>query len=632
MTRLSSRQKTSIVFFYDLIITILAFSFSLFLLEPKIGHIFNHPWRILMALGLTTASQISVFSLTGVYSGIWRYSSTYDLIRLIKASTMAIALSFLILYMTSNIFLFPRSFLVIDLLILIIGMGGGRLAYRVWRDGVSLKSVEREKEYSRVVIVGAGSRGEQLYREIKDNISLNMHVCGFVDDDINKQGRKLHGIQVVGGVESLRTFVKNQNIDRVLIAIPSASSEQIKKILRTCKDIDINFSILPKMSTILNGKIEFSSLRNVSIEDLVHRKEIKLEKDLIGKMIENKVILVTGAGGSIGSEICRQIASFKPKKLVLYEITELFLYQLERSLNELYPQLEYISVIGDIRDLESSEKIFKDYQPELVFHAAAYKHVPMMEKNPHEAIKTNIFGTKNTAQLSLKYLVERFVMISTDKAINPTSVMGTTKRVAEMICQDYQSKSNSTKFMTVRFGNVLGSSGSVLPLFKEQIEKGEDLTVTHKDMKRYFMSIPEASQLVLQAGSLGNGGEILVLDMGEPILIQDIAKQMIELAGLKLGKDINIKYTGLRPGEKLYEELLSENEMILPTRHNLVKVARSVDISKDFELLLSKLNSHLENKASDDLISILEEIVPEYSIFKQKMLNNMAPSISQCSQ
>ena len=547
----------------------------------------------------------------GLYRGIWRYSSIQDLINIIKSNFAGISIFTAILFIFTRLEGFPRSVLLLYLALSIIFMGGGRLFWRILRE-YSLKRQYRS-EKQKIVIIGAGAAGEQIAREIVKNPALKLRVIGFVDDDPQKQHKTLLGIPIIGQVKDLPAIVQKTDVKHAYIAIASATGAQVRRIVDTCIETELEFKILPPLGHDLNIEIRLSQLRKITPEDLLGREAVKLDVQSLGAMIENKTIMITGAGGSIGSELCRQIARFRPKKMVLFELTELFLFDLDNDLKKSFPKVEVIPVIGDVRNEQKVENILASYRPQLLFHAAAYKHVPMMEHNPIEAIRTNVLGTKIVASLANKYQVEKFVMISTDKAVNPTSIMGTSKRVAEMICADCQKQTSSTQYINVRFGNVLGSSGSVIPIFRRQIENGGPVTVTHPDIQRYFMSIPEASQLVIQAAELGKGGEIFVLDMGTPVKIVDLAKDMINLAGFKLGADIKIEFVGLRPGEKMFEELFADKENILSTNHPKVKIARVRPLEDFFDQKLHQLLELSDNTSKDLIKGKLKEIVPEFA-------------------
>jgi FlaA1/EpsC-like NDP-sugar epimerase len=591
------------------------FAFACFFLALSIRYGDFFPTEIplkslILILTLNTVIQSFTFYLNGLYKGIWRYSSTPDLLRLIKGATIAVLTSTSIFFLFNRLDMIPRSAFIIDWLLLVVSLGGSRFAYRVFTDDLNFKTT---KNYKNALIVGTGSDGERLFREIRAERSLEIKVVAFLDIKKTDHGRHLHGLPIFGQEEHYESIIRDREITKIFIAIPDASPELLRMIVESCNEMDVEIKTIPKMTDFFGKKSYLSQLRNLEPEDLLGRKQVELDTTSIEEMLSDKKILVTGAGGSIGSELCNQIAKFQPNHLILFEQNEFNLYQLERNLKESYPKLKYTTVIGDVKNRDSAECTFKKFQPQIVFHAAAYKHVPLMEENPYQSVQTNILGTKTVAELSSKYQVDRFVLISTDKAVNPTNVMGATKRTAEMVCLQTQKETSKTKFMIVRFGNVLGSSGSVIPLFKKQIQAGGPITVTHKDIERYFMSIPEASRLVLQAGTIGNGGEIFVLDMGKPVKIVDLAKQMIALAGLRLNHDIKIIFSGLRPGEKLYEELLIKEENILPTTHNLVKVAKSRPLSDCFYENLKNLITASESNSPKEFRDSLKRIVTDYN-------------------
>jgi len=579
-------------------------------------------WALLTMF--TMVIHLACFQILGLYVGIWRFSSIEDLVRVIKSATIGVLLSMVAIFLYNRMVDIPRSMFVFNWLILIVGLGGGRFAYRYWKDKLTLRKYFSTSKTTRknILIVGAGFAGERILREISNNLQLSRNVIGIIDDNKGRHHRSIHGVKVLGGAELIPTLVNDYAISEILIAIPSATSTQIKRIVNFCQDTGVQFKTLPGTTDILNGKIEFSLFRNIQLEDLLGRDAINLDMESIADMISDKTIMITGAGGSIGSELCRQIARFQPKRIILFEICEFFLYELEMNLIELFPNVQIVSVIGDVRNRTRVAQIMAHYLPNIVLHAAAYKHVPMMEKNSHEAIITNIFGTQIVAEEASRHGVQKFVMISTDKAINPTNIMGTTKRIAEMVCQSAQ-KNSKTQFIVVRFGNVLGSNGSVIPLFKKQIEKGGPITITHPEISRYFMSIPEACQLVLQAGTMGEGGEIFVLDMGEPIKIINLAREMLNLAGLKENEDIKIEYIGLRPGEKLYEELFSNMEKLLTTKHKKVSVALNRSLIEDFTNHLNELYSMLHNVNKDQIVQKLQSFVPEFTYQENKIQSSL---------
>lgn len=564
---------------------------------------------LLQIFGLILITHAISFKVFGLYKGIWRFSSVPDLIRVSKATSLAVLFLVISIFFLTRLDAIPRSSFFIFGLVQLILLGGGRFAVRAWKDGKQIKSLALNAK--RVLIVGAGEAGIRLAREIKSTPTSNLQVVGFADDDTSKSNRTILGIPILGELETLPQLVEALNIDLVIIAIPSATAKQMKEITKACIASNTKFKTLPKFDDLIGDRIDLSLVRNVKPEDLLSRQAINLDARSLGEMIKGKVALITGGGGSIGAELCFQLANFAPKQIIIFEQSEYFLYKIEQRINQSYPRLSCIPIIGDVKNAAKVEEVLSQYKPDLVFHAAAYKHVPLMEVNATACVKNNVVGTYNMATLSSKHNIEKFVLVSTDKAVNPTNIMGATKRIAEILCQNTQTNSsNKTQFITVRFGNVLGSNGSVVPLFKKQIEKGGPVTVTHPEITRFFMSIPEACQLVLQAATMGNGGEIFVLDMGKPVRIVDLAREMIFLAGLKPDSDIKIKYIGLRPGEKLYEELLANEETSLPTPHKKVRVAKSRQVANNFQEHLTKLIESSNNKS---IRSAIQLIVPEFT-------------------
>lgn len=623
LENLRNWQKTIIVMSYDLAISVFTYSLAF---ELRLGEIFpdrfvdHSPFLRLFAIG---GSQLICFYIMGQYKGVWRFSSTHDLTRIIKGVTLAVPSSFFLLFLLNELEGIPRSIFIIQWFLLIVFIGGSRFAYRVYRDSLNRSKSVLKQNGRKTLIVGAGYAGQQLVKHLQVDAKNEFNIVGFVDDDFGKRKKIIHGIKVLGNIGDVPQIANKYKITHVVIAIPTATKEQISRIVHYCNGTNLKVRIIPKVSDIISGKVEISKLRNVTPEDLLGRDQVDLNMKSMSHMITDQIIIVTGAGGSIGSELCNQIAKFKPRRLVCVDISELNLYELGFKLehNNEFTQIEYI--VGDVRDPRKVDFIFDKFRPNIVFHAAAYKHVPMMEMNPIESIKTNVFGTKVVAEAADRYKLDKFVLVSTDKAVNPTNVMGTTKRIAEMVCQKIQERSQ-TKYAVVRFGNVLGSSGSVIPRFQKQIEVGGPITVTHPEIIRYFMSIPEAAQLVIQAGALGNGGEIFVLDMGEPVKIVDLARQMITLAGLKVDEDIEIEFTGLRPGEKLYEELLADSEETLPTAHKRVRVAKVRGVDVEFETKIVQL----VDEGDDSCIRTkLKSIVPEYDI-PENLLNKNQLSYS----
>ncbi|ODU99660.1 MAG: multidrug MFS transporter [Thiobacillus sp. SCN 63-57] len=522
--------------------------------------------------------QAVVFWRFGLYRGIWRFASLPDLKRIV----LAVGLAALLVPVTLILFrvhaVVPRSVLILDPLLLVIVMGGSRLAYRAWKEH-RLASVLRP-DSKPVLVAGAGSAADFLLRELARN-PAGFHVVGLLDDNRDKRGRLVQGLPVLGALDDVVACAKKMEVDDIVLALPSAAHAVRKRITQLCTEAGLNVMTIPSLEDLVAGRVSVSSLRRVELDDLLGRDPVQLDDSGLHQLLTGQVVMVTGAGGSIGSELCRQIARFAPAKLVLFEQSELALYAMEQELPQHFSQLKIVPVIGDVKNAVWVSQVMAEHRPAVVFHAAAYKHVPLMENdNAWEAVRNNVLGTQVVAAAAQAQGVGKFVMISTDKAVNPTNVMGATKRLAEMACQAMQ-QPGGTRFVSVRFGNVLGSSGSVIPKFQKQIEVGGPVTVTHPDIMRYFMSIPEAAQLVLQAGLMGEGGEIFVLDMGEPVRIAELARLMIRLSGADEER-IRIEYTGLRPGEKLYEELLADDESTLPTPHPKLRVAKARTADADW--------------------------------------------------
>jgi len=519
----------------------------------------------------------------GLYRGIWRFASLPDLKRIMLAVGLAALLIPLVLILFRVSAVVPRSVLILDPLLLVILMGGSRLAYRGWKEH-RLASVLHPSSRP-VLVVGAGSAADFLLRELARS-PAGFHVVGLLDDSRIKQGRLVQGIPVLGALDSVVQHARKMEVEDIVLALPSAAHEVRKRITQLCAEAGLNVLTVPSIEDLVAGRVSVSTLRRIELDDLLGRDAVALDDSGLHQLLTGQVVMVTGAGGSIGSELCRQIARFAPARLVLFEQSELALYAMEQELPQRFPGLQIALLIGDVKNAVWVNRVMAEQRPAVVFHAAAYKHVPLMENgNAWEAVKNNVLGTQVVAAAAQENGVAKFVMISTDKAVNPTNVMGATKRLAEMACQAMQ-RPSGTRFVSVRFGNVLGSSGSVIPKFQQQIAAGGPVTVTHPEITRYFMSIPEAAQLVLQAGLMGEGGEIFVLDMGEPVKIAELARLMIRLSGADAER-IRIEYSGLRPGEKLYEELLADDESTLPTPHPKLRVAkaRAADVGWHAECL-----------------------------------------------
>lgn len=560
-------------------------------------------------LAVSIGIRISVFAWFGMFAGMWRYTGAKDLGALAKSATLS-TLIFAVFLVLGGFRSYPRSILVIDFLLTMILVGGLRFGVRsLWQLAATV-SQKREGVARRVLIVGAGNAGESLLREMQKTHGGRYEVVGFVDDDAGKRGARIHGVAVLGVLVDVAMLVQRHKVDEVVLAIPSASGQAMRRIVDLVKTSGIAMRTIPGVDQLIEGRVTINQLRSVNIEDLLGREPVRLDMQSIASLIEGRVVMVTGAGGSIGSELCRQVGRFAPSKLLLVERSENALFEIHRELGKT-PDGLIVPCMADITDEPRMRRLFAEHQPAVVLHAAAHKHVPMMEENPGEALKNNIGGTRMVANLANEFGVDRFVMISTDKAVNPTSVMGATKRVAELYIQALSQRSK-TRFVAVRFGNVLGSAGSVIPIFKEQIAAGGPVTVTHPEMKRYFMTIPEASQLVLQAATMGNGGEIFVLDMGEPVKIVDLARDLITLSGLTPDKDVEIRFTGLRPGEKLFEELSTADEMAEKTRHPKIFIGKLPvrpleQVSAEVQAMIERANG----ATLHDCVDRLRALVPE---------------------
>lgn len=568
--------------------------------------------------------KLVCFSVFDLYKGMWRYTSLNDLMNIVKASTTAsLALIAFILFKT-RFEMVSRSVFVIDwslTVILIISLRVfTRLCFERFTENVSAWDLlpkvflKKTKKGRGMLIIGAGDCGEKICRQFRENPSIQSHVVGFLDDDISKIGRKIHGVPVLNTIDELEHTVNATEVDDVIIAIPSATSERMRRIVDLCKKADVDFKTIPDMGELIDGKISISSIRNVEYRDLLGREPVKLDKKEIGGYLSQKRVLVTGAGGSIGTGLCRQICRFSPEKIILLERAESPLYEIDLELTKNFHNVQVVPVLGDIQDKKELKKIFDQFCPEIVFHAAAYKHVPMLEKHPWKAVENNIVGTGNLVEAAHDSGCERFVFVSTDKAVNPANVMGASKRISELLVQKKNnSEASKTRFITVRFGNVIGSVGSVIPLFKKQIEEGGPVTVTHPEIIRYFMLIPEACQLILQAGAMGKGGEIFVLEMGKPVKIDNMARDLIRFSGFEPDVDIKIVYTGLRPGEKLYEELMTAQEDVISTGHKKIMVLNSHtgDISR-LDGRLEDLKNAAKNRDQDQIRKVVRQIVPEY--------------------
>ena len=563
----------------------------------------------LSALSILFILQMACYYHFKVYRGLWRFSSLSDVSRILKAVTCATLLVTPILHFST--LLHQISYSVLPLYSLLLGafLCGGRFFSRIYWDNRTRSG--EENEIKRVLVIGAGQAGAGLVRDLKRSHSYLP--VGLVDDNLGKRGLEVHGVRVLGVIQGLLHLVELHNIDLIFIAIPSAGSAAMRRIVNQCERCKIPFRTLPSIQAYASGHVEVNALREVHIEDLLGRDQVALNWDRIAANIQKKRVLVTGGGGSIGSELCRQIMALNPAQLLVLDNSEYNLYKIDQELKEKFPHIPVERALVNVVDSVAVDCVFQTFHPEVVFHAAAYKHVPMLEDQIRTAVQNNVIGTQVIAEASVAAGVTKFILISTDKAVNPTNIMGTTKRVAEIYCQNLNARV-STEFITVRFGNVLGSVGSVVPLFQSQIRKGGPLTVTHPDMQRYFMTIAEASQLILQATVNGAGGEIFVLDMGEPIKINYLAEQMIRLAGKEPGKDISIEYTGLRPGEKLFEELFHTSEQLMQTEHEKLFKAKFRQIDwGELSLTIRMMHAACTKHQNDELLVLLKSLVPEFS-------------------
>ncbi len=559
---------------------------------------------------INVITTLVIFVVLNLYNRVWSYASAHEAVSIIVAclsSTALQALGMNLLFIRE-----PRSYPIIYFMLLTMTTLITRFSYRMLH--IMEQGMARSKSRARnTIVIGAGEAGSMIITELKTSRYLNQKVVCVIDDNPFKKGKYIHGIKIVGGRDVIEKYAEKYNAEEIILAIPSASPKDTKDILRICNRTSCKMKVLPGMYQLINEDISVSKLREVSIEDLLGRDTIDIDLESVGEYVHNKRVLVTGGGGSIGSELCRQIAAHQPRQLIIFDIYENNAYDIQQELKRKYPGLQLDTLIGSVRNTKRIEGVMEMYRPDVVFHAAAHKHVPLMEDSPNEAIKNNVLGTYKTARAADKFGVKKFVLISTDKAVNPTNIMGASKRLCEMIIQTF-SKYSNTEYVAVRFGNVLGSNGSVIPLFKKQMEEGGPVTVTHPDIIRYFMTIPEAVSLVLQAGAYAHGGEIFVLDMGEPVKIADLAKNLIRLSGYTLGVDMEIKYTGLRPGEKLYEELLTKEEGLKKTANDLIFIGKPLEF--DEVHFLSQLRE-LEEAAIDesrDIKEIVSRIVPTYHI------------------
>ena len=600
------RIRQSILVGADLCFILISFLLSMILTGSKGSYDISN---IIIPMSMYMILHICVFALAGCYSSLWRYAGAEEVLSIVVASLVYVIPCALLHKMAG--YDYTLLFYIVNTIFIIAFTGGFRLAYRTGR---KLGKINYAKcDVSNVLLVGAGTAGHMVINEIKDNPQMKKRVVGILDDDKNKIGRKIHNIKILGTTDDVAKIVEEEHVDEIIIALANITKEDKKRIIEKCQKTKCKLKTLPGIYEIIDDKVDIKKIRDVDIEDLLGREPIKTNLKEVSDYVQGRVVLVTGGGGSIGSELCRQIATFKPKHLIIVDNYENNAYSIQQELIRKYGKtLNLSTIIASVREEVRIEAIFKEYKPEVVFHAAAHKHVPLMEKSPSEAIKNNIFGTMKVAMLADKYKVRRFVLISTDKAVNPTNIMGATKRAAEMIIQTFNEKSK-TEYVAVRFGNVLGSNGSVIPLFKKQIEEGGPVTITHPDIIRYFMTIPEAVGLVIQAGAMANGGEIFILDMGEPVKILDLANNLIKLSGFEPGEDISVEFTGLRPGEKLYEELLMSEEGLTSTKNKKIFIGKPIEINVDkIKKSLYALKKIIEKEDIELIDSVMRQLVDTY--------------------
>lgn len=600
-----SKMRQIVLSAMDFIICVLSCIVTMFLLRMKITTL-----SLLSILIYAVINEVCIFKFK-CYDSLWKCGGEKEVASIFTACFCAIFPAVTLAVLAKQAI--NPAFYIVNVMVIIVGMVSLRISYRTMRRIVMKTELRQNASDSqRVLIVGAGEAGNMIVRELFKRPELKKMPVGVVDDDKNKQGKCVYDVPVLGTIDDVEHIVKNHCIDEIIICIANINPKRKREIINICKKTDAKIKTIPGIYEIIDEKVNITKFRDVQIEDLLGREPIKMNLDDMNGIIKNKIIMVTGGGGSIGSELCRQIVKYEPKQLVLIDIYENNAYDIQQEIKRHFPEIDLKVLIASVRDEHKMDKIFEQYKPEIVFHAAAHKHVPLMEDSPCEAIKNNVFGTQNVVNLSDKYNVKKFVLISTDKAVNPTNIMGATKRCCEMIVQT-KNKTSKTEFVAVRFGNVLVSNGSVVPLFKKQIEEGGPVTVTHEEVTRFFMTIPEAVSLVLQASAMAKGGEIFVLDMGEPVKIIDLARNLIKLSGFEPNVDIKIEVTGLRPGEKLYEEVLMDEEGLQKTSNNQIRIGRPIEIDKaEFKKELNILKRVADNDQDEKVDLIMKSIVPTY--------------------
>ena len=603
---------TLLAVLHDVTVSALAW-YAAYLLRFNFAIPTEHFAHMLQTLVWVMPLQATVFVSVGLYRGVWRFASVSDLKRILFAVSSAAVLFAALLFMLSTSVVVPRSVLILDPVLLMMMMGGSRFAYRAWKEhslyGISLTQGEP------VIVLGAGEAAMALVKDLAR--SRQWRVVALLDDDKSMFGREVFGVKVLGAIQDLADVYRRKQAQHVIIAMPSAHHEKRRQAMELASRLGLDVLTVPAIDDLISGKVSISQIRKVDVEDLLGRDAVKLDNTGLDALIAGNPVLVSGAGGSIGSELCRQILKYKPSTLVCFDLSEFALYTLEQELSTLKKNLKFVYLTGDVKNRQRVNDVLAQYQPAVVFHAAAYKHVPLMENgNVWEALSNNVVGTYTLAQACIEAGTSKFVLISTDKAVNPTNVMGASKRLAEMVCQGLQG-ALGTRFVIVRFGNVFGSSGSVIPKFREQIAHGGPITITHPEITRYFMSIPEAAQLVMQAGLMGEGGEIFVLDMGEPVKIAALAADMIRLSGLQID-EIKIEYVGLRPGEKLYEELLADDEQTQATPHDKLRIALARPVDQvwleDLLIWINSMQSVSEAQIKNELKSWVEEYMPQFQV------------------
>lgn len=598
------------------VIAINAIALLVFLIHFE-GNIPSHVMVVyLQCVVILTIGKLLIYKVMGLYNSLWEYASIEELIKVVGAVVGAGIIG-TIYMITSGMDMFYGTYLLI-IALEVIAIGSIRFSYRIIRRVKQRSSLTHQVDTKNVLIIGSGATASVIATEIKNHSDVYGTVVGYIDNDEKRIGKHIAGIKVLGNCNDVYSVSKRARVDEIIVAMPTISNRAMKELLAECKRTDAKVRIMPGVREMIDGQVSMKKIRDVEIEDLLGRDPIDLDVAEVAGYIEDKVIMVTGGGGSIGSELCRQIVKFEPGKLIILDIYENNAYEIQNELKRAFKdELDLDVIIASVRDRDNIFSIIKEHRPNVIFHAAAHKHVPLMERSPREAIKNNVFGTMNVAEAADAFGVERFVMISTDKAVNPTNIMGASKRMCEMVIQGIAKKSK-TNFMAVRFGNVLGSNGSVIPIFKKQIKEGGPVTVTHKEIIRYFMTIPEAAQLVIQASAIAKGGEIFVLDMGEPVKIYNLAKDLIELSGFKVGKDIDIEITGLRPGEKLYEELLMDDEELKSTKYKKIYIGKLSEFEYSVLKQTYKQLWNLVTKGSlEEVLDMVHSIVPTYRDYKE---------------